>query len=97
MSRYASEAVEFKLARLARLTWGGLCGVAYLINNGIEYPIAHIVGLIEHILETAYLPAKYRVFKSQGGLVILGAAIVLAGQVVRSFAMISAASNFSHM
>jgi protein-S-isoprenylcysteine O-methyltransferase len=70
---------------------------AYLINNGAAYPTAHAVGLIEHILETAYLPAKYRLFKSQGGLVIIGAGIVLAGQVLRSFAMISAASNFSHM
>lgn len=70
---------------------------AYLINNGAAYPIAHTVGLIEHILETAYLPAKYRLFKTQGGLVVLGAAIIIAGQVLRSFAMISAASNFSHM
>jgi len=77
--------------------WWFVDCLAYLINNGAAYPIAHAVGLIEHILETAFLPSHYRLFKAQGGLVLIGAGIVLAGQVLRSLAMISAASNFSHM
>lgn len=91
---------------------------AYLLDNGRAYPAAHMAGMIEHILENAFLPAGYRRWKHVGGIFLLGTcglhapsrapvtdppslasglAVTAFGQFLRSFAMISASSNFSHV
>ncbi|GAA5995190.1 protein-S-isoprenylcysteine carboxyl O-methyltransferase [Rhodotorula paludigena] len=76
---------------------GKLSVSSYLLDNGNMYHVAHVAGILEHILEEAFLPAHYRRWKHAGGVFVLGLAVTLAGQVLRSFAMISASSNFSHL
>lgn len=76
---------------------GKLSVSSFLLDNGMMYHIAHLVGITEYILEEAYLPAEWRKFKHLGGLVFLGFGLIVGGQVFRSYAMISASSNFSHI
>ncbi|GAA6011099.1 hypothetical protein JCM8202_003895 [Rhodotorula sphaerocarpa] len=76
---------------------GKLSVSSYLLDNGRAYPAAHMAGMIEHILENAFLPAGYRRWKHVGGIFFLGLAVTAFGQFLRSFAMISASSNFSHV
>ncbi|GAA5899111.1 hypothetical protein JCM5296_005747 [Sporobolomyces johnsonii] len=76
---------------------GKLSASSYLLDNGREYFAAHLAGLVEHVLEEVYLPPQYRVYKHSGGVFLLGLATVAVGQFLRSFAMICASSNFSHM
>ncbi|KAK4054885.1 farnesyl cysteine-carboxyl methyltransferase [Microbotryomycetes sp. JL201] len=76
---------------------GKLSVSSFLLDNGNAYHIAHIVGITEHALEEAFLPAHLRIYKHQGGLIVLGFALVVGGQILRSFAMITASSNFSHL
>ena len=45
---------------------------AYLLDNGKQYPLAHLAGMLEHVLEDAFLPAEYRRWKHAGGLFLLG-------------------------
>lgn len=45
---------------------------AYLLDNGKQYPLAHLAGMLEHVLEDAFLPAEYRRWKHVGGLFLLG-------------------------
>lgn len=91
--------------------------LAFLLDNGIAYHVAHLVGILEHVLEDTYLPAEVRKYKHLGAVVLGGEVIVaynelcadvdlvfdagwgliVVGQTVRSFAMITASSNFSHM
>lgn len=70
------------------------------------------------MLEEAYLPAHWRLFKHSGAIVsfgecsetpsqtkcpgandvfVLGIALVVGGQILRSYAMKTASSNFSHV
>lgn len=70
---------------------------SFLLNNGSAYHVAHFFGIIEHILERAYLPAQYYKYTHSPPLILLGLVLILAGQFLRSFAMITAAGNFSHI
>lgn len=45
---------------------------AYLLDNGNAYHIAHAVGILEHVLEDAYLPLQLRKYKHMGGLILVG-------------------------
>ncbi|GAA5838337.1 hypothetical protein JCM9279_003208 [Rhodotorula babjevae] len=76
---------------------GKLSVSSYLLDNGQLYHVAHVAGILEHVLEDAYLPAEYRRWKHAGGLFLVGVALIAAGQWLRSYAMISASSNFSHL
>ncbi|GAA5992047.1 hypothetical protein JCM10908_000716 [Rhodotorula pacifica] len=76
---------------------GKLTVSSYLLDNGRAYPAAHLAGMLEHVLEDAFLPPQYRRWKHVGGLFLLGLAVTAFGQFLRSFAMISASSNFSHL
>ncbi|GAA6049527.1 hypothetical protein JCM3770_000831 [Rhodotorula araucariae] len=76
---------------------GKLSVSSYLLDNGNLYHVAHVGGILEHILEEAYLPEEYRHWKHAGGVFLIGIALVAGGQVLRSYAMISASSNFSHL
>ncbi|SCV68780.1 BQ2448_901 [Microbotryum intermedium] len=80
------------------LTTGkNLLSKAFLLNNGSPYHLAHAFGILEHILEEAYLPPKWRAFKHLGWVMVAGWLLLIGGQILRSFAMISAAQNFSHV
>ncbi|KAI5478282.1 protein-S-isoprenylcysteine O-methyltransferase [Pseudohyphozyma bogoriensis] len=70
---------------------------SYLLDNGKPYHIAHAVGIIEHILEEAYLRPEWRLYKHNGSLVLFGFGLVVGGQILRSFAMYTAGSNFAHL
>lgn len=80
-------------------------GTAFLLQNGWNYHAAHLGGIVEFLLEslffhdvkllsphhpttntTRYLPH----------LIYLGLLLLLLGQLLRSYAMICAAANFSH-
>ena len=45
---------------------------AYLLDNGMQYHIAHAAGIAEYVLEEAYLPAEWRKLKHLGGVIFLG-------------------------
>lgn len=76
---------------------GKLTVSSFLLDNGKEYHVAHLVGIAEHVLEEAYLPAHWRLFKHSGAIVSFGIALVVGGQILRSYAMKTASSNFSHV
>ncbi|GAA5835979.1 hypothetical protein JCM3766R1_005117 [Sporobolomyces carnicolor] len=76
---------------------GKLSVSSYLLDNGKEYTAAHIAGVLEYVLEETLLPDHLRAYKHLGGMTLIGFALVLTGQTLRSFAMISASSNFSHL
>ncbi|GAA5922263.1 protein-S-isoprenylcysteine carboxyl O-methyltransferase [Sporobolomyces koalae] len=76
---------------------GKLSVSSYLLDNGVSYIAAHIAGVLEHVLEETFFPARYRAMKHSGGITMIGFALVAMGQILRSFAMISASSNFSHL
>ncbi|GAA5872326.1 hypothetical protein JCM3774_003346 [Rhodotorula dairenensis] len=76
---------------------GKLTVSSYLLDNGRAYYAAHLAGMLEHVLEDAFLPAQYRRWKHAGGLFLLGLVATAFGQFLRSFAMVSASSNFSHL
>lgn len=66
---------------------------SFLLNNGAQYHIAHLAALVEFAVTTAMFPHR----KTPGWSTVVGLAILLFGQVMRSGAMIHAANNFSHV
>ncbi|KAK9469922.1 Isoprenylcysteine carboxyl methyltransferase family-domain-containing protein [Lipomyces arxii] len=66
---------------------------SFLFHNGRSYNLAHASAIIEAVIEWTFCGSlkKYRL------LTTLGLGLVVIGQVLRSMAMIHAASNFSHM
>jgi len=65
---------------------------SFLLNNGMMYHAAHAVALFEY-LSTLYF---FRASKSWPFVSIIGIIVTVAGQFLRSMAMIHAATNFSH-
>lgn len=65
---------------------------AFLLQNGVSYHLAHLLGITEFILESLFFPH----LKVLNVLNYIGVAILLVGQSVRSLAMIHASGNFSH-
>lgn len=65
---------------------------SYLLDNGKLYHVAHIVAVIEYIATSIWKPK----FKTYPYVSEIGIAVVLISQVLRSVAMIHAATNFSH-
>lgn len=68
---------------------------SFLLSNGWNYHAAHLGGMIEFLLETYLFQPT---FKKTGPSPIhyIGLLLVILGQFLRSWAMISAAANFSH-
>ena len=62
------------------------------MQNGFEYVAAHAMGVLEYVLESAWAPTWKYVWCVQA----LGAVLIVSGQLLRSFAMIHASTNFSH-
>lgn len=65
---------------------------AFLLQNGVEYMAAHAFGVLEYIVEWYMVPS----WKQHTSLYIIGLALLLVGQALRSLAMIHASTNFSH-
>lgn len=65
---------------------------SFLLQNGFEYVAAHAMGVLEYVLESAWAPTWKYVWCVQA----LGAVLIVSGQLLRSFAMIHASTNFSH-
>lgn len=68
---------------------------SFLLNNGNAYTLAQIVSLIESTVLTVVLHGKLG-YKLQL-ISLIGAAIAILGQVVRSMAMVQASKNFNHI
>lgn len=72
-----------------------LSSPAFLLNHSREYHGALAAGLIEFILESYFFPSlKY---PSSPYIMWFGLIIVGVGQFVRTLAMFTAASNFTHL
>ncbi|CCH58474.1 hypothetical protein TBLA_0A06820 [Henningerozyma blattae CBS 6284] len=70
---------------------------SFLINNGIEYLLAHLVAVLECFIENILFPT----FKNSNSLVnhiiiFIGIFLIISGQLVRSLAMYTAKNSFSH-
>lgn len=66
---------------------------SFLLQNGFEYVAAHIFGVLEYMLECA---STRPAWKHTQFIQCVGLALILTGQLLRSFAMIHASTNFSH-
>ncbi|KAF9055419.1 ICMT-domain-containing protein [Hymenopellis radicata] len=70
------------------------CSVdSFLLDNGATYHIANGTALTEYLLTLYFKPS----WKAHPYVSIIGIFLVLAGQALRSGAMIHASSNFSHV
>ncbi|KAJ3550055.1 hypothetical protein NMY22_g652 [Coprinellus aureogranulatus] len=69
------------------------CSVdSYLLDNGAQYHIANGIAVLEYIFVRLWMPSA----KTWPYVTELGLAVVVAGQFLRSAAMIYASTNFSH-
>ncbi|KDQ20715.1 hypothetical protein BOTBODRAFT_61814 [Botryobasidium botryosum FD-172 SS1] len=100
---WATYQLGFFLAAWAAFHWGEFavtagwnrhrCSVdSFLLNNGSSYHIAHSCALLEYLVSLYFFPT----WKSHSYVTLIGIALALAGQALRSTAMIQASSNFSH-
>jgi protein-S-isoprenylcysteine O-methyltransferase Ste14 len=68
---------------------------AFLLNHSREYHAALVAGLFEYLIEWYFFPSlKY---PSSSLVMWIGFVIVVVGQFVRTLAMFTAASNFTHI
>lgn len=65
---------------------------SFLINNGIEYSVAVIASLLEYGIEYYFFPWM----KSYKIVPLIGVLGIVAGEVLRKTAMLTAATNFTH-
>ncbi|KAG0675769.1 hypothetical protein C6P41_000779 [Kluyveromyces marxianus] len=83
----------------AKYNPGKLNTNSFLINNGIGYFMAHMVAILEALLERIFFPTvkstSYSIFTKIS--VTLGFIVLCLGQYVRSKAMITAGQSFSHV
>ncbi|KAJ7682687.1 ICMT-domain-containing protein [Mycena polygramma] len=100
---WATYQLGFFLAAWAAFHWGEYavtagwnlekCSVdSFLLENGSTYHIAHGTALAEYVLTLYFRPE----WKAHRGVTIVGIALVILGQALRSGAMIHASTNFSH-
>jgi len=69
------------------------CSVdSFLLENGSQYHVAHGVAVLEHVV-TVWLKPSLKTYHYVSSI---GIVLVVLGQVLRSIAMIHAATNFSH-
>ncbi|KAI0375571.1 protein-s-isoprenylcysteine O-methyltransferase [Pilatotrama ljubarskyi] len=101
---WTTRQLGFFLAAWSAFHWGEFavtagwnrdkCSVdSFLLENGALYHVAHSVALSEYLI-TLYLKPEWKRYPY---LSYIGIIMVLAGQVLRSIAMIHAGSNFSHV
>ncbi|KZW04063.1 protein-s-isoprenylcysteine O-methyltransferase [Exidia glandulosa HHB12029] len=65
---------------------------SFLLNNGVEYHVAHSVAILEWLAIYYFAPQwKANYYVSAIGIFVTG-----VGQVLRSLAMVHASTNFSH-
>ncbi|OCH92931.1 ICMT-domain-containing protein [Obba rivulosa] len=70
------------------------CSVgSFLLENGALYHIAHSVAVLEYLLTLYFKPS----IKEHPNISTFGVTLAVAGQILRSLAMINAGSNFSHI
>lgn len=67
-----------------------------LSSNGSAYKIAHSAAFVETILSHLFLPTLFSQ-TTRLALLALGLTLIFLGQTVRSFAMLTAGQNFSHI
>jgi len=65
---------------------------SFLLNNGWLYHFANSLALTEYLLTLYFKPS----WKTNSYIFVIGVCLTLAGQFIRSSAMISANTNFSH-
>ncbi|KAG6556939.1 hypothetical protein Mapa_001354 [Marchantia paleacea] len=80
-------ASEFMLA----VHYHGAAGIESLLITG-PYLVALTFGLVEHTLESLYLPE----YKSQTYIANVGLGLVIIGEVIRKLAIMTARQNFTH-
>ncbi|TFK29394.1 prenyl cysteine carboxyl methyltransferase Ste14 [Coprinopsis marcescibilis] len=69
------------------------CSVdSYLLDNGSMYHVSHTIAVVEYALTSWWNPS----LKTYPYVTEIGFGMVILGQFLRSFAMIHAATNFSH-
>ncbi|KAG9317421.1 Isoprenylcysteine carboxyl methyltransferase family-domain-containing protein [Chiua virens] len=69
------------------------CSVdSFLLENGAMYHIANGIALVEYLVTLFFSPSS----KTFAYISTIGVAFVLAGQALRTTAMMHAATNFSH-
>jgi len=66
---------------------------SYLVNHSLQYGLAMVVSWLEHGLELWLAPS----LKACTSLTLVGAALCLAGEVVRKAAMLEAGRSFNHL
>lgn len=75
-----------------------LSAQSYLLNHSREYHLALAAGVAEFALESWLCPSlKYPHSGFASACMWIGLALVLAGQSVRTLAMLTAADNFTHI
>lgn len=67
---------------------------SFIINNGSSYTVAHSIALIEVTIGYIFFP---NVKKSLLWVRIIGFLLIVVGQIIRSWAMITAGKSFSHL
>jgi len=65
---------------------------AYLLNHSREYHIALASSIIEYAIELLLFPSMKRC----SVITFLGVLVTIAGQTIRTIAMVEAGSNFTH-
>ncbi|CAL9735803.1 protein-S-isoprenylcysteine O-methyltransferase [Monosporozyma servazzii] len=72
---------------------------SFLINNGIEYTVAHTIAIFECLVEGWLFP-RWKTYNHSAFrqiIVTLGLTLLIVGQLVRSLAMYTAGKSFSHI
>lgn len=69
---------------------------AFLLNNGIHYPMAHLVGAVEYFT-LAYFWPRESWWWFQQGWVLLALPLLVGAQALRTLAMVHASNSFSHV
>lgn len=68
---------------------------SFLLTNGDRYRQAHTVALIETLITSYFLPT-WQYWVNPPVIQLLGVAMIVVGQAVRTLAMIQAGTNFNH-
>lgn len=66
---------------------------SFLFDHSPEYHKALLAACVEYIVEKLFFPS----LKEYSGFFWVGLLLVIGGQLVRSFGMLTAATNFTHM
>ncbi|KAF2650100.1 prenyl cysteine carboxyl methyltransferas-like protein Ste14 [Lophiostoma macrostomum CBS 122681] len=69
---------------------------AFLLTNGSRYRQAHTFAFFESFI-TSYFFGEWQARIQPPWLIALGFAMILVGQIVRTFAMVQAGTNFNHL